>query len=90
MGLCISGDQYKPFRKRVEELDIDLSHFKGYYVPKERFRTETPIEKVFVKDSYWNGTALSQKIRKYNLKEPKCAKCGLGDIWRIDHATSGS
>lgn len=92
MGLCIAGDQYKPFRRRVEELSIDLSHFRGSYRKGETFKTELPIEMVFIEGTHHNGRTLSHKIRKHNLKPYCCVKCGNTGEWRgeplslqIDH-----
>lgn len=81
MGLCVSGDHYRPFRKIVEELNIDLSHFNGQYTRGLQFKTEHPIETVFALDTHYSSITLSRKIRKHKLLPYKCVKCANPGEW---------
>ena len=63
---------------------------KKYKIPKDHFINQRgknvrsiPLEEYLVKGKFLtiNGNILKKKLFKAGLKENKCEKCGLGDIW---------
>lgn len=73
------GGNYRIIKKRIKELDLDISHFTGCGHAKGKknsYAKEIPIEKSFVKDGSLSSSSLNKKIRKYNLKPYICEKCG--------------
>lgn len=71
-----NGNVYKTVQKRIEQYNIDISHFQEYHAIK---RNE---ENVFCQDS----TASQKVLREWYLKgkytEYKCAICGLPAKWQ--------
>ena len=96
MELCISGTHYTSFKRRISELNIDISHFNGIY-KGGKHTCELPVERVFAAGTRHNGPTLARKIRKYSLKPYQCTKCGLVGEWQnelitlqIDHINGTS
>ena len=72
-----SGTQLKTLKKRVEEEQIDVSHFDMYHQTK----VERTRENVFVE----NSTAVQKVLRRYYHKENipyVCVICGQEPFWQ--------
>lgn len=80
-GLHPVGGNYRIFKKRIKDLQLDTSHFTGQRHGKGSHLTtlsnEIPIEKAFVKDGTLGTVNLKKKILKYNLKTYECESCGI-------------
>jgi len=82
-----SGTQFWVIKSRIEELDIDISHFDR---SKNRRR---PAEDVFVVNSNYSRHSLVKRLIRLSLIQHKnCDICGLGRSWnkkrlvlQIDH-----
>lgn len=86
LGRTPCGAGYYIMKKKIEEYNIDISHFlgrgwnKGYKFDPMAKHT-IPLEKILVKNSKYNSTnSLKKRLLKSGLKEYKCEKCGL-DKW---------
>lgn len=82
------GENYKTVQKRLDEFNIDTSHF----VTRTKNRTITEDD-VFCK----NSSVCQNTLRRFYLQrkdvEYKCVKCGVGAIWngiplslQLDHS----
>jgi predicted RNA-binding Zn-ribbon protein involved in translation (DUF1610 family) len=80
-GLDPMGGNYRIFKQRIKDLQLDTNHFKGQGHGKGGHLTaqanEIPIEKAFIKDGSLTTQKLKNKILKYNLKTYKCESCGI-------------
>lgn len=80
---CNSGDLKKAIQKRVEEFNIDTSHFST--VAKNAISRNE--ENVFIE----NSTATQKVLRSWYLKgrytEYKCSICGLEPFWNNQELT---
>lgn len=72
-----SGDLKKQIQKRVEELKLDISHFK--IVAKNA--TERNFENIFIENSTANQSTLRRHFLKGEYVEYKCSICGLLPFW---------
>lgn len=80
--LIPAGGNYKIFHKKVKFLNLDISHFTGQGHLKGKTNPWIPemsIEEAFIENGSLTSYKLNRKIRKYNLKEYKCSKCGISD-----------
>lgn len=84
IGLKVAGSNYDTIKRRIKELNLDISHFKGQgwnkgitYLSKKR----RPLSEILVNNStYINTSKLRMRLLKEKIKEHKCEKCGLS-IW---------
>lgn len=61
-------------KRRVEKLELDISHF-------EENQREKPIEEQLVKNKKYTGTYLKKKLIQKGILEDLCTECGIGPIW---------
>ncbi len=83
LGRTPCGAGYYIMKKKIEEYNIDTSHFlgrgwnKGYKFNPMKDRTK-PIEEILVENSSYNCTnSLKKRLFSSGLKEHRCEKCGL-------------
>lgn len=95
------GGNQATLKKKIEEFDIDISHFTGQLWSKGKTAAEDPrilgkekytLEEVFVKDSPVSQKILRGYVERHNLLEYKCQNCGCDGHWQdgiialeIDH-----
>ena len=73
------GSYYnKLFHKSIEELNLDISHFKK---GNTKNFTKIPTEEILVKGKYKATSNLKKRLIKENLLEEKCYECGIGPNW---------
>lgn len=70
------GNNNATVKKRIEEYQIDTSHFKSV---KGITRTE---ENIFIENSTASQRTLRKWYKKGNYTEYKCSICGLEPIWQ--------
>lgn len=70
------GNNYKTIKKRIAKLHLDTSHFKLTSHEKNVNK-----EDIFVINSKVSQKTLRTFVLKHNLKEYKCAICGLEPYW---------
>ncbi|OQX53078.1 MAG: hypothetical protein B5M48_04025 [Candidatus Omnitrophica bacterium 4484_213] len=82
IGLREAGGNYFQLQKYIKELKIDISHFKGRGWNKGLhfpFKPKIPLEKILVKNSYFQSYKLKNRLIKEGLKPPYCEKCGWAE-----------
>lgn len=72
-----SGDSTKALKKRIEDLNIDTSHFYSTKI-KKIVRTR---ENVFVDNSTCGSKTLRSFYKKETENNYKCSICGLEPFW---------
>jgi hypothetical protein len=85
LGLKYSGGSYALIQRRIRELGIDRSHFKGqgWAVGRSALNRKSPEEVLVLRDS------LSPRTKAHELRraliesgvEYSCSSCGLKDSW---------
>ncbi len=78
LGLIPAGGNYQQVRKRIQDLDLDTSHFLGKGWGKGMFfeRSVIPIESILVQNSFYQSHKLKQRLFSLGLKQKKCEECG--------------
>ena len=81
LGLCPEGSNPKNVKKKLDEFNIDYSHFTGKAWNKN---SDNPIYKGKYLPKLCSHSSLSSSkvknlIYKLGLKENKCEKCGLSE-----------
>ena len=84
LGLICAGGNYYTIKNRIEELELDTSHFTGKgWNTGERYRPikpAKPIEDILVNNStFINSNHLRERLLESGLKEAKCECCGLSE-----------
>ncbi len=86
LGLRAAGGNYKSIRERIEEFEIDVSHFSPEKIRKEKFLkmiTESKIDlvEILIENSSYNRGHLKKRLFDEGLKERCCELCGQGEEW---------
>lgn len=82
LGFSKSGDMFKRIRQRLEENNIDISHFNRTTTPIKR-----TVENIFIKDSTADQKTLRQWYLKGQYTNYQCAICGQLPIWNNQKLT---
>ena len=79
LGLREAGGNYEQIKKYIKEYQLDSRHFKGrgwnlgmrgIGIPR------IPLEKILIKNSYFQSFKLKNRLFKIGLKSKKCEECG--------------
>ena len=85
LDLNETGSAYRIFKKRVELLGLDTSHFtgRGYLKGKSHgWAKKIPLNKILIKDSTYNcTTTLKERLLKSKHLNNYCYECELTDTW---------
>jgi len=87
LNLKQSGGNYSHISKTIKKLNIDTSHFLGQgwnkgKAPVNKHTVETFSSKVLILNGLrWNGSNIKEKLYEYGLKECKCEKCNITNMW---------
>ena len=77
-----SGTMTKFIKKRIEDNNIDISHFLGKKGSRGGGSIGIDLNETLIDNStYYNRTSLKARLFKSNLLENKCIECGIGSIW---------
>lgn len=83
------GGTQATLRKKIEEYNIDISHFLGQawhkdpnYEHKQTSKEGYSIEEVFIKDSPVTQKVLRGYVERHNVIEYKCQNCGCDGKWQ--------
>lgn len=95
------GSSVATLRKKIEEFEIDISHFKGQGWSKGKKKGEDPSittrekyteEQLLIDNCPITWKVVREYIKRHNLLEYKCANCGCDGHWQggeisleIDH-----
>ena len=84
----IGGNARDTVNRRIQELNLDISHWNPHLYQSQRIS----LEDYFVKGVRRNGSNLRNKLLKNHLLEYKCAICGNEGYWngqpitlQVDH-----
>lgn len=92
-----SGSASATLRKKIEEFEIDISHFTGqgwcgHSNNKIPSREQYSVEEIFIKNSPVSQAVMRKYVERHNLLEYKCVNCGCDGQWQggeisleIDH-----
>ena len=80
LGLKPAGGNYSSIKRRISELNLDISHFTGKgWNQGERYRPikeAIPLNEVLIENSTWVSTdKLRKRLLKEGIKEHKCECC---------------
>lgn len=76
------GGPWRNLKKRIQKLNIDVSHFKGKAHGKSKTQ-KYELDEILIKDStYTNISTLKKRLIKEGLKENRCEKCGITEWMR--------
>lgn len=79
LGLAPAGGNYESIRKRVQELDLDISHFLGQAILRGQNHKHTtrPIEEILVHKKLENTWRLKNRLLAEGVKPHQCERCLL-------------
>ena len=80
VGLKVSGSNYLTLKKKIKELNIDISHFrgKGWNIKSGGIKTIIDLKDILIKNStYTNTNRLKYRLIKEGYFEHKCYSCNL-------------
>lgn len=80
LGLKPCGGNYSIFKKRVEELSIDISHFKGkghLRNSNHNWGNSRNLDEILKESSHFNSYRLKNKLFKAGLLKNECNICGI-------------
>ena len=83
LGLVPAGGNYAQVQLRIQELNLDTSHFTGKGWRKNRtfeFNPKIALEDILVKGSRFQSFKLKKRLFIAKLKEPKCELCGWAEL----------
>lgn len=83
LGLRPEGSNPKTLKKKLDEFNVDYSHFTGKGWNRElkfKPRKEKSLSEILVKDCNYQPYKLLRRLVKEGVKELKCEKCG-NTIW---------
>jgi len=103
-GRSQGGGTQKSLKNKIEEYNIDISHFTGQrwqYSPNQIDNHEQreiyDIDDIFIKDSKITQKVLRGYIARHNILEYKCQNCGCDGTWQnktialeVDHINGDS
>lgn len=83
LGLIAAGGNYESLQRRIKELGIDTSHFRGKawnsglrYQPAPA----RPLEQLLVGDRWMASHHLKGRLFRAGLKAPTCELCGWAEV----------
>lgn len=86
LNVEVNTSSYRHINKRIEDLNIDISHFTGAawnvgdrYKPIPNPKSK-PLGELLVKGSNYGSFKLKNRLLKEGLKEYVCEECGL-TVW---------
>lgn len=79
LGLVPLGGNYDQVKRRIAELELDVTHFTGKGWNRgatARPRPARSLDEVLVADRWTSSTGLKQRLIREGLKQPMCELCG--------------
>ena len=99
LGLVPAGGNYDQLKKYIEELRLDIRHFKGRAWNKGLKgigKPHIPLGKILVKGSNFQSFKLKNRLFAAKLKPQHCERCGWAERTKdgylpleLDHINSG-
>lgn len=83
-GRIPAGGNYLVMKKRIQELNLNTSHFTGKgWNTGSRYKIMVPakpLNEVLTRDSFYQSYKLAKRLIKEGLKEKKCECCN-NTVW---------
>lgn len=83
LGLKVAGSNYDTVKRKIKELNLDITHFTGQGWNKGlKFKPSAPrlLSEVLVENSTWVNTHhLRLRLLKEGIKKAECECCGLSE-----------
>ena len=82
LGLVEAGGNYAQIKKYIQENNLEIKHFKGQGWNKGMtglIRFSLPLEKILVRNFYFQSSHLKKRLFIAGLKEPKCEQCNWAE-----------
>lgn len=84
LGLKVAGSNYDTVKRKIKELNLDISHMTGkVWNAGKRYtiKSAQPLQEILVKDStFINSNNLRKRLLREQVKEYKCECCG-NSLW---------
>jgi 5-methylcytosine-specific restriction endonuclease McrA len=84
IGLVPAGGNYKHVLHKINELQLDTSHFRGkgwnigwQFDPR---KTQLPLDSILVKGRLTQSHKLRLRLIKEGVKQPECELCGWYEV----------
>jgi len=78
LNIVPAGGNYQTTNRRIQKLDIDISHFSGQAWNKGRvIGPKRPIEEYLKENSVVQSFKLKNRLITEGLKQHKCECCGI-------------
>lgn len=83
IGITPKGGNLNTVKKKIQQLNLDMSHFTGARWNKGLTSENHPsikkknISEILIENSGWNSHNIKKRILSEGLKEYKCECCGL-------------
>ncbi len=74
-----AGGNYEQIKKYIKECKLDIKHFKGRTWNKGLKgigKPRIPLEKILIKNSYFQSFKLKKRLFAIGLKSQYCEQCG--------------
>jgi hypothetical protein len=86
LGLRAAGGNYKSIKKRLDNFEIDTSHFSPDKIRKEKFlkmisENKVELNEILKLNSSYNRGHLKNRLYNEGLKQRCCELCGQGEEW---------
>lgn len=82
-GRAQAGGSQNTLKKKIEEYNIDISHFTGQrWQHSPAFQEKYTPENLFVKNSSVSNQTIRKYLDKYELIPYICSECGCDGNWR--------
>ena len=85
LGLREAGGNYDQIKKYIEELGLNVKHFKGKGWSSGLVgigHPRTPLEEILIRDSFFQSFKLKNRLFAEGLKPLYCEECGWAEKTR--------
>ena len=81
LGLKVAGSNYDTVKRKIKELNLDISHMTGKAWNKgnkfKPIKIAQPLKEILIENSHYvNTNSLKKRLLKEKIKEYKCECCG--------------
>jgi hypothetical protein len=83
LGLCPTGGAWRVLKKYARLWEISTEHFDANAARRQNLRQpQKLLSEVLVEASTYSRRDVKRRLLSEGLKEPRCERCGQGEIWR--------
>lgn len=85
IGISPKGGNLNTVKKKIEDLNLDKSHFTGARWNKGLTSSDHPsikkkdISEILIENSGWTSHNIRNRLLKEGIKEYKCERCGKSE-----------